>query len=262
MEGTMLLTPPNKHLIGHRGSSRSKPENTILSFQTAIAHGLNWLELDAQPTKCGQWACIHDNTLQRTTNGNGLVIEHTLAQLQHLEAGLWFTPPMHGIRIPSIKEVVSFARFNKVTINIEIKDTNANTKFFVQNFIAYLGLTNLPHSFANILISSFELNFIIELRKLLPAIPIAYLVEYITEDSFSLVQQHNFQMLNSDITTFTHEQLQIAQQRNIPISLYTCNDKQLALSWLTRGVFSLFTDIPTLLDNKLQEYTIYDRIKP
>lgn len=244
----MQLTPPTKKLIGHRGAAKYKPENTILSFQTAIAAGLSWVELDAQPTKCNRWVCIHDNTLERTTNGHGLIIDHTLEELQRLEAGLWFTPPMKGIHPPSIQEVVNFARFNKITVNIEIKDTQANTNFYVQSFINYLQLSDNPESYANIFISSFEVEFLIELRRIIPSIPIAYLVEKITNHDFDTIKKHNFQMLNADVTTFTIEDLDTSKQLSIPISLYTCNDKQLARSWLEHGVFSLFTDVPTLLD--------------
>ena len=244
----MLPTAPNKRLIGHRGAARSKPENTILSFQTALANGLNWLELDAQPTKCKRWVCMHDNTLERTTNGHGLVIDHTLEEIQKLEAGLWFTPAMSGIHAPSIQEVVNFARFNKVTVNIEIKDTSAHTNLYVQSFIDYLQLSNKADTYANIVISSFELDFICDLRARLANIPIAYLVEKITDQSFEIVKNHNFQMLNTDITTFSKNDLTKAQQYGIPISLYTCNNKHLAKQWLEQGVFSLFTDVPTLLD--------------
>jgi glycerophosphoryl diester phosphodiesterase len=242
----MQLKAPNKQLIGHRGAARYKPENTILSFQTAIAYGLNWVELDAQPTKCKRWVCMHDNTLERTTNGHGLIIEHTLEEIQRLEAGLRFVPAMQGIHPPSIQEVVNFARFNKITANIEIKDTQAHTQAYVQSFINYLQLSNNPASYANIFISSFELDFLIELRRLLPEIPIAYLVEKITEESFSMVKKHHFQMLNADITTFTTANLTKAQDLAIPISLYT--DPEQARHWLAQGVFSLFTDVPTLLD--------------
>jgi len=245
----MLSVPPSKRLIGHRGAARYKPENTILSFQTAIANGLNWIELDAQPTQCNRWVCMHDNTLERTTNGHGLVVNHALEEIQQLEAGLWFNPPMHGIHPPSIHEVVSFVRFNNINANIEIKDTSLHTNKYVRSFIDYLKLNDNPHSYANIFISSFELDFIIELRRQIPSIPIAYLVEKITNDSFEIVQKHHFQMLNADITTFTDHNLAEAKRLSIPISLYTCNDKELAQYWLARGVFSLFTDVPTLLDN-------------
>src|SRR5438477_6793156 len=79
-------------VIGHRGAMGHCPENTFASFERALELGADWVELDVHLTRDGGLAVIHDETVDRTTDGHGLVKDHTLAELQRLDAGAWFAP--------------------------------------------------------------------------------------------------------------------------------------------------------------------------
>src|ERR1700687_4795758 len=116
-----ILTPPRFHLIGHRGARGLRPENTMLGFKLAKDLGLNWIEFDVRLTKCNSWVVMHDATVDRTTNGKGLVIEKTLQELQALQAGLWFTPPYKDLKIPTLEEVITFGLTHNIQLNIEVK---------------------------------------------------------------------------------------------------------------------------------------------
>ena len=109
-------------VVGHRGAMGYCPENTLASFERARALGADWIELDVHLTRDGQLAVIHDETVDRTTDGHGLVGEHTLADLKRLDAGAWFGPEFRGERIPSLDEVLAWARANQVLVDIEIKN--------------------------------------------------------------------------------------------------------------------------------------------
>ena len=85
-------------IMGHRGAPADEPENTLRSFDRALAVGVAAVELDVQLTKDGRLAVIHDETLDRTTNGKGRVKDFTLAELQRLDAG-------RGEPVPSLEEV-------------------------------------------------------------------------------------------------------------------------------------------------------------
>src|SRR5438105_2353760 len=89
-------------VVGHRGAMGYCPENTMASFERALALGADWIELDVHLSRDGELIVIHDETLDRTTNGHGLVRDHTLAELKQLDAG-------DGQQIPTLDEVLTWA---------------------------------------------------------------------------------------------------------------------------------------------------------
>lgn len=111
-----LRTPPltSTQIIAHRGGPKYAPENTLAAFQHAITQGVDWLEFDVQMTQDGVLVVIHDETVDRTTNGTGTVRDLTFAQIRALDAG-------QGQKVPTFKEVVELAKANKVKILPETK---------------------------------------------------------------------------------------------------------------------------------------------
>lgn len=111
----------NRPLIfAHRGASKVAPENTLPAFEQAIALGADGVELDIQYTSDGKVVCIHNLTLEKTTNGSGRVSAHTLAELRKLDAGAWFGAAFAGTRVPLLDEVLDLLK-GKLLINIELK---------------------------------------------------------------------------------------------------------------------------------------------
>ena len=114
--------------FAHRGASARAPENTLEAFRIAAEDGAGGLETDVHMTIDGRVVAIHDDSVDRTTNGTGLVREMTLLQLQGLDAGYRFTPDRgsthpyrgRGVRVPEIREV--FREFPGLAVNIEIKE--------------------------------------------------------------------------------------------------------------------------------------------
>ncbi len=119
---------PTPTVIGHRGASGELPENTLASFERAAADGAAILESDVHISRDGALVLIHDDELERTTDGHGRVADHTLAELQRLDAGYRFSPagsegfPERGRshRIPLLEEVLR--AFPALRINVELKD--------------------------------------------------------------------------------------------------------------------------------------------
>ena len=101
-------------VTGHTGAGFLEPENTIRSILRAIDLGVDQVEIDVHLTKDWKLAVIHDATLDRTTNGHGLVSDYTLAELKQFDAG-------KGERIPTLQEVIDIIR-GKVTLQIELKE--------------------------------------------------------------------------------------------------------------------------------------------
>jgi len=92
------------HVVPHRGLLRHAPENTLASFRACLELRLGF-EFDVRRSKDGHLVCVHDTTLDRTTNGHGPVAERTLAELKQLDAGSWFDPAFRAERIPTIDEI-------------------------------------------------------------------------------------------------------------------------------------------------------------
>lgn len=107
-------------LVGHRGALEVAPENTLASFQRALDDGVDVVEMDIRLSVDGHVVVMHDGTVDRTTNGTGVVSEMSLAELKHLDAGAWFDARYVGERIPTLAEVLAWAR-GKVGLLLELK---------------------------------------------------------------------------------------------------------------------------------------------
>jgi glycerophosphoryl diester phosphodiesterase len=112
----LLRTPrlTDLQIIAHRGGPINAPENTLAAFRNAITLGVDWLEFDVQMTKDGALVVIHDETVDRTTNGTGAVRDLTLEEIRSLDAG-------QGEKVPTFEEVVQLAKTNGMKILPETK---------------------------------------------------------------------------------------------------------------------------------------------
>ncbi len=104
-------SPPNRKgplVVAHRGLLRHAPENTLANFRACLELRVGF-EFDVQRTKDGHLVCIHDDTVDRTTDGSGAVAELTLAEIRQLDAGRWFDPKFAGEKVPTVEEVLKLA---------------------------------------------------------------------------------------------------------------------------------------------------------
>jgi glycerophosphoryl diester phosphodiesterase len=156
-------------VVGHRGASGRAPENTLASFEEAIALGVDAIELDVHLSRDGHLVVIHDQNLARTTSGQGLVHELSLLELQALDAGSWFGSEFAGSRIPTFEEVlVRIGR--RVPLQVEIK---GRTDGVTEATIAALRAHGLLDS---TLMTSFILDRLPLVRALAPKVQIGALV--------------------------------------------------------------------------------------
>src|SRR3977135_3889411 len=106
---------------GPRGTPDAFPENTLASFRSAIELGVDVIELDVHRSEDGGLPVIHDHLLDRTTDGSGLVRDHSMAELKRFDAGSWKDPKFRGERIPSLDEVLALAK-GQVGVGVQIKN--------------------------------------------------------------------------------------------------------------------------------------------
>jgi glycerophosphoryl diester phosphodiesterase len=248
-------------LIAHRGGSDLAPENTLLSFRRA----LEWwdadiLEIDVQPTRDGEVVVIHDDTLDRTTDGSGPVADHSLEQLQALDAGYRFTPDAgrsfpfrdRGIRIPTLREVLE--ALPHARINVGIKDGRVQTRLWevlhelqaTQRVLVASGRSRKRTLFLNYSgprsASAEEMYVFLALHHLHAT------ALFTTEvDAFQLPERsRGRQILNP---RFVRE----VQAKNLAVHVWTVNeeaDMRRLLSW---GVDGIITDRPDRLARVLHD---------
>lgn len=119
---TLLAARAGRPLISaHRGFSTAAPENTLAALDAAWRVGATVAEIDVQLTRDGHAVLMHDRTVDRTTNGSGLVKDHTLAELRALDAGAWFDRRLAGERVPTLDEVLDWSR-GRLGLLIELKN--------------------------------------------------------------------------------------------------------------------------------------------
>ena len=111
---------PKKGICAHRGAMESHPENTLAAFKEAIRLGAHMIEFDVQMTKDSHLVIMHDASVDRTTNGSGLVSELTLKEMKALDAGSWKSEKYIGEKIPTLKETLEIMPKN-IWLNIHLK---------------------------------------------------------------------------------------------------------------------------------------------
>ena len=151
-------------VIAHRGASSYAPENTFAAYDLALQMGVFHIELDVEFTSDGHIVVIHDDTIDRTTNGSGLVTSYTLAELQELDAGSWFGAQFGGEQIRTFDEIL--ARYKgRLHIHTEIKGRSPSLSQKTADVVRKHGMeedvtiTSCPASFCLLVLSeSFSSN--------------------------------------------------------------------------------------------------------
>jgi len=109
--------------IAHRGAGQLAPENTLAAFRLGASHGYRMFECDVKLSSDGIPFLLHDDTLERTTNGQGIAGQQTWQALAQLDAGHWHSAPYKGEPIPSLDAIAAYCISNGFDLNIEIKPT-------------------------------------------------------------------------------------------------------------------------------------------
>lgn len=111
------------HVCGHRGNSIASPENTLAALTSTRDNGGTSAEIDVMLTADGELVLMHDDFLDRTTNGKGLVGKAKIAEIRRLDAGSWFGPAFAGERVPTLAEALDHARAIGLGLVVEVKES-------------------------------------------------------------------------------------------------------------------------------------------
>jgi glycerophosphoryl diester phosphodiesterase len=121
-------------IVGHRGTMKFAPENTIAAHDKAIEMGARAIEMDVRMTKDGEFVVMHEPFVNRTTNGSGLVSQMSLAEIKALDAGSWFSPEFAGERVPTLREALRNIK-GRAAIDIDFKAGPANSSELITEIL-------------------------------------------------------------------------------------------------------------------------------
>lgn len=215
--------------IGHRGAKGYEPENTLASFQKAIELQVDGIELDVHLSSDNQLVVIHDKTINRTTNGKGLVKNYTAAELQKHQ-------------IPTLSDVFDLVD-KKCRINVELKG-KGTAKHVVKLIEKYIREKNWNYD--QFIISSFEWEFLKEVAALNPNIPIGVLTETDVDAAITFAQKIKAKAIHPDFTLLTQDNTATMQKLGFLVFPWTVNkpnDIQKIKTYQANGIITDFPDI-------------------
>jgi glycerophosphoryl diester phosphodiesterase len=255
---------PRLYVIAHQGGDGERPSNTMAAFEYAVALGVDVLEMDIHSTRDGVLVVIHDETVDRTTDGTGRVQDFTLAELQQLDAAYhWptlddeegrptddFPYRGQGIRIPALEEVLR--AFPDMPMTIEIKQ---RTPSIVEPLCALLRETGMTE---RALIASFHGETLREFRRICPEVatsaaqdevlPFVILNLFALGDAYQPTA-HALQVpeTSSGIRVMQPLLVETARARNVAVHVWTVNEVKQMERMIALGVDGLITDYPARL---------------
>lgn len=244
-------------ILGHRGASGYAPENSMEAFRMAIEMGADGVELDVQLTKDGEIVVIHDETIDRTSNGTGYVKDHTLAQLKALNfnyqnrtdpwnpgkqmLGEVIYPQYEKVEIPTMREVFElFAPTDKI-INIELKTS-------IVLYPIEEKLLELTKEFGmenRVIFSSFNHYSIMKIKELMPEAETGFLYEDGVMDMPAYAKKHGVEGLHPALYLLQYPGfLAECKEKDININVWTVNAPEYMAMCAQAGVHAIITNYP------------------
>ncbi|HYB91584.1 MAG TPA: glycerophosphodiester phosphodiesterase [Candidatus Binataceae bacterium] len=225
--------------IAHRGASGKNPENTLSAFRAAIGAGADMCELDAHLTRDGAIVVMHDDAVDRTTDGTGAIASLTLAELKHLDAAAKFpTGAFRGERIPTLDEVFAVMA-GRCGLNIELKAPGMERQISA--------MMRANSALENSIVSSFHWKTLEKIRAVDPEIRIALLAQKDPAQLLDAAARMKAYSINPRFDMVTHGLCASAHERNLKVLAWTVDDPEAMRILIDAGVDGIITNYPDRL---------------
>ena len=229
--------------FAHRGFSGSYPENTMLAFRKAVEAGADGIELDVQLSRDGVPVVIHDEQVDRTTDGTGWVKDLTLAELRKLDASYLYAGQYGLNPVPTLREYCEFIRDLPVITNIEMKT----------GVFEYPGMDEKVwdmiqeyHLEEKVIISSFNHYTILRMRELAPALKYGFLSETWIIDAGKYCHEHGVACYHPMFRSLTEEVVRELKQYGLEINTYTVNTEEDVRDLAAKGIDAVIGNFPEM----------------
>jgi glycerophosphoryl diester phosphodiesterase len=229
-------------IIAHRGASGHAPENTLAAFERAVQLGAGFIETDLHLTRDAQFVAIHDATLERTTNGRGAVRDFTLRELRRLDAGKWFDRDYMGQRIPTLDEILEFARKNDVIFYLEVKYDAA----WGMHHSLMAALQKVENA-ARTIVISFDQTTLAALRRVDASIMMGLLADESGKDYVKDALELGARQLCPQASLVTQELVERAHGADLQVATWTVDDAKEMRRLIAAGVDGIMTNFPDRL---------------
>lgn len=227
-------------IIAHRGSKGAHPENTLPAFLHAVKVGADGIELDVQLSKDGQLVVIHDETVDRTTNGKGLVSQLALSELKRLDAGSWFNPGYSDTRLPTLKEV--FETLTKEvfhgSVNVELKTDRYTYEGIEEKVVEFVRSEEWPF---DLVFSSFNEATLQRLLEKAPDFSAALLFRRLGEEK-THVGRYPLSAWHPKITWL--KRASVPRLNKMPLRVWTVNKEREMKQCFRMSVEAIIADFP------------------
>jgi glycerophosphoryl diester phosphodiesterase len=236
-------------IFAHRGSAGTHPENTMVSFQEAERVGADGIELDVQMTKDGEIVVIHDETIDRTTNGKGWVKDFTYRELRNFDASYKFVGQYGFCPIPLLEEVLAWGKETNLLFNIELKNSIIPYEQLEEKVIRLIQLYRLEH---RVILSSFNHNSMAVCHQMAPNIETALLSMESLHQPWNYVRLMGASGLHSHYMTVSELFVRDAQLHRVAVRPFTINKEFIMKKMFQYKVDAIFTDYPAKARNLLE----------
>lgn len=227
-------------VFAHRGGRRWAPENTLSAFRKSIEAGVDGIELDIQRCKSGELVVIHDDTVNRTSNGQGAIKDMTLSELRALDFGLWYGAEFKDEPLPLLSEVLDLVN-GKLIINIEIK--NLPTCYLGIEDDLFKELEKYPY-IDKIVISSFDHQLLHQIHEKAPHYHLAMLDESNPYEIADYAKRVGVLDWNPQFDCLRQDTVDNAHRAHLQVYPWTVNDPREWERLSALGVDGIITDDP------------------
>ena len=238
-----IVLPP---VIGHRGAAAYAPENTLAGLRKAKALGCRWVEFDVRLTADNLPVLLHDNRLERTTDGRGRVSALSLAAVRRHDAGRWFHSSFAGERVPTLEEAVILLAELGLGANVELKAARGK-EAATGGVVAELVARTWPADPAHLLISSFQQGALAAARDRAPHIARGILFRRVPKNWRKVAAGLGCVTIHADQQRLRPAMISEIRRAGYPLLAYTVNDPERAEILFDFGVKSVFSDVPDRL---------------
>ena len=232
--------------IGHRGVKDLCPENTLESIAKAFEIGLNFVEIDVKISRDKVPILLHDDTLDRTTNGSGLAIDYDYEDIKKLDAGKFFYKKNTNIFVPKLEDILSLCVNNNGNLNIELKP---NKNFEKENTYQIYKLTKNINQI-DIFFSSFDMISLLEISKLYPQSIRSFLLddfkEYSIDNLINISINHDLKICGLNIDLVSTDIIKKIKESSLLVTVYSEKNINLSIAndIFSLGIDSIFVDNP------------------
>lgn len=245
--------------VAHRGASAHAPEHTIPAYQLGEKMKGDYIEIDLQMTKDGELIAMHDEKVDRTTNGTGQVKDLTLAEIKQLDAGSWFNetyPQLAkknyvGLEVPTLEEVFQkFGRQANYYIETKSPEVYPGMEEELIQILKEYKMIDRKGRTKNVLIQSFSTESLLKVHEIEPQLPLVQLFSYksqavISDEELKSIKEYAIGV-GPNFTRIDEQYVKSVRKHGLELHPYTVNEKsdmRKALEWGATGVFTNYPDV-------------------